>query len=77
MARRNIDYADLSIEERLQLIEEIWATILHDAPGDPELTSDQAAEIERRAQELRVHPERGVPWDVVRAGIVKDLERGA
>ena len=32
---------------------------------DDELTPEQMAELERRAEELRQHPERGIPWETV------------
>ena len=49
----------LSVEQRLELMDRIWATLVEedaDLPVDPEVL----AEMRRRADELRAHPERGI-----------------
>jgi len=50
--------------ERRELVESIE---LEFGDTDDELTPDQIAELERRAAEARAHPERGIPWETVRA----------
>ena len=49
--------------ERRELVETIDSEF-----GDfnDELTTEQKAELDRRAEELRQHPERGIPWEQVR-----------
>ena len=41
---------------------------------DDELTPEQNAELERRAEELRQHPERGIPWATVQAELHERLK---
>jgi len=41
---------------------------------DDELTPEQIAELERRAEEMRQHPERGIPWETVQAELQERLK---
>ena len=50
--------------ERRELVETID---LEFGNFNDELTAEQIAELERRAAEARAHPERGIPWETVRA----------
>ena len=53
-------------EERIKLAQDFWEIIAEDG-YEPNLTPEQVAELERRAAEARAHPERGIPWETVRA----------
>ena len=66
--RRNphFDFSHLTVAERIQLAEDLWDSIEPTADELP-LTQDMAAELERRLQDLREHPEASVPWEEVRA----------
>jgi putative addiction module component (TIGR02574 family) len=41
---------------------------------DDEPTPEQLAEFDRRAEELRQHPERGIPWETVQAELHERLK---
>jgi len=78
MAELMIDPASLTVEQRLQLIDELWLRIAQDAkrgdaeasaapdlnrPPDPELLGD----LQRRVDAFKRDPSRTVPWEVLRA----------
>jgi putative addiction module component (TIGR02574 family) len=67
-----IDHLDL--EERLALVEEIWASICTDAEVFP-LTASQRAELDRRVADDNASPDDVVSWDDVRASIQTPLPR--
>jgi putative addiction module component (TIGR02574 family) len=50
--------------ERRELVETID---LEFGDFNDELTQEQKDELDRRAEELRQHPERGIPWETVQA----------
>ena len=76
MPKPIVDPSQLTVDERLELIDRLWESVARDAPERLELTPDEEAEIEHRSDELRANPELAVPWDAARARILKDLERG-
>ncbi|HKP52821.1 MAG TPA: addiction module protein [Chloroflexia bacterium] len=51
----------LSVPERLRLVEEIWDTI-SDTPEELPLSEAQREEIERRLEAYEQRPEEGRPW---------------
>jgi putative addiction module component (TIGR02574 family) len=61
----------LSPPERLDIAEKLWDSVHPPGsmrPGEPfVLTDKQKAELDRRLEEHKQHPERAEPWDVVRA----------
>ena len=58
----------LPFEEQREVFEQ-----LRDKFED-EPTPEQLAEFERRAEELRLHPERGIPWETVQAELHERLK---
>lgn len=64
----------LNIDERLALVEEIWATICADAQTFP-LTDAQRAELDRRVADDDAFPDDVIPWDEVKASVRSRLGR--
>jgi len=58
------DIRKLSVPERLQLVTEIWDSIL-DTPELLPVSEELIEELQRRLEEHRGSPEDGVPWDEV------------
>jgi len=59
-----IDIANLSLEERLRLLDELWESLSRTAEAIP-LTSAQRAELDRRLDELEREGPAGIPWEDV------------
>ena len=61
MAKRASDFSDLSVEEKLQLIEDLWDSVADDPRAIP-LTEAQAEELDRRLEAYRQDGDPGRPW---------------
>ncbi len=58
----------LPVEEQREVFEQLRDKF------DDEPTPEQLAEFDRRAEELRQHPERGIPWETVQAELHERLK---
>lgn len=56
---------DLSVPERIQLVEDIWDTIV-DVPDEIGLTDAQKAELDIRLKAYQKNPDEGSSWEVVK-----------
>ena len=62
----NSEIRELSIEQRLELVGEIWDSIIEET--DPsELTDEQKTELDRRLAAHENNPKAGAPWAEVKA----------
>ena len=59
---------ELSLAERITLIEEIWDSIA-DSPEDLPVTAAQKAELDPRLAEHRADPTAGRSWEEVRSSL--------
>jgi putative addiction module component (TIGR02574 family) len=64
----------LDVEDRLALVEEIWASIVADAKSFP-LTPAQREELDRRVADDDAYPSDVIPWSEVRASVRARLGR--
>jgi putative addiction module component (TIGR02574 family) len=60
-------------EERIKLAQDFWEIIVEDG-YDPDLTPEQAAELDRRLADWEANPGRGIPWEQVRAELEDRLK---
>jgi putative addiction module component (TIGR02574 family) len=63
------DFRSLPIAQRLDLVEQIWDSILEDQ-AQFELTDAQKAELDRRLAEHAAAPDRGASWQEVKARLL-------
>lgn len=63
------DVLELSLPERIQLVEDIWDSIAA-IPQPLPLTEAQRDELDRRLEHYREHPEDGSPWEEVKSRIL-------
>lgn len=62
----------LSVAERLQLVEDLWDSVAEDAPDEAlPITPELAAELDRRLAEHEADPGSALPWEKVRARILR------
>jgi putative addiction module component (TIGR02574 family) len=59
----------LPIDERLQLVEDLWDSIAAESPT-LDLTPAQCEELDRRNAELEAHPADGSTWEEVKARLL-------
>ena len=63
------DTLELSVQERIQLVEDIWDTITAESTS-VELTEDEKRIIDTRLDKYHQNPESGSPWEDVYKRIV-------
>lgn len=61
MAKPQLDYSQISAEERIELAEELWDS-LAETPEAVPLTEAQAEELDRRIDAYRKDRDPGTPW---------------
>ena len=68
MSTKAVDILELSVAERIQMVEDIWDSIAA-VPEAVPLNEDQKRELDRRLEAYHQNPEAGSPWIEVRERI--------
>ena len=61
------DYINLPVADRIELVKDIWDSIVAQEPVSVDLSATQKAELDRRVAEHRADPTTAIPWEQVRA----------
>jgi putative addiction module component (TIGR02574 family) len=64
----------LSRKDRIEFAQRVWRNIQENR-YDPELTPEQAAELDRRLADFEANPHEGIPWEQVKAELNKRFGR--
>ena len=70
MSHEARNFRDLSVAERIQLVEDIWDSIAVEGSKAVELTDAQREELRRRMKDHDADPSSTVPWEQVRAELL-------
>jgi putative addiction module component (TIGR02574 family) len=71
---KSLGIDQLGIEDRLDLVEQIWDSIAADSAAVP-LTDAQRAELDRRIADHEANPDDVVSWEKAKASITERLKR--
>jgi putative addiction module component (TIGR02574 family) len=64
MSKSSLNIDELSSEERLRLIEQLWDSV-SETPGSIPLTNAQREELDQRLDDLESSGPEGTPWGQV------------
>ncbi len=67
-----LNFKELPISERIQLVEDIWDSIAEETPGHLQLSQQDRAELHRRLSAHHADPSSSLSWEQVRASLFKD-----
>ena len=71
MNTTTLNFKELPISERIQLVEDIWDSIAAETPGTLQLSPTERAELHARYAAHQADPSSSIPWEQVRATLFK------
>ena len=72
MSRPAIEIDNLNVEERLELIESLWESLVED-PSNIPVTDAQKRMLDERLDEIDAGDDSGIPWEDLKARIKQRL----
>ena len=72
MSRPAIEIGNLNIEERLELIESLWESLVTD-PSNIPVTDAQKRILDERLDAIAAGDDAGISWEVVKDRVLKIL----
>ena len=75
MSASTLNFRELPLSERLQLVEDIWDSIASETPVPLQLSNDERVELERRREDHRADPMSSIPWEGVRTDLFQRRTR--
>jgi putative addiction module component (TIGR02574 family) len=72
MNNGTLNFKDLPISERIQLVEDIWDSIAEETISPLGLSPEERSELHRRYAEHQSDPSSSIPWEQVREGLFKN-----
>jgi putative addiction module component (TIGR02574 family) len=72
MTTSTLNYTELSISERIQLVEDIWDSIAEEKLNTLQLSTEENNELNRRLAAHIADPSSSIPWEQVRAALFND-----
>lgn len=60
----------LSVAERIQIVEDIWDSI-SESPEELALSESEKAELDKRLENYRENPHEGIEWETLKKNLSK------
>jgi putative addiction module component (TIGR02574 family) len=64
------DILELSVAEKIQLVEDIWDSIRRDADELP-VSEAEKTELDKRLESYRQNPDEGIEWETLKRNLLQ------
>ncbi len=64
---------ELSVAEKIQIVEDIWDSISN-TPEELSLSEDEKMELDKRLESYRKNPDEGVEWETLKKNLLQNKQ---